>query len=113
MNEGQIIGVLLAVLAALVTYYTLGRSENSSVELPFEIFNSLKNIASKNGITPEEWVSEQVIRNDSEKSAKLINSSDMIFHDLDYLAGTWTDKDVKEFEQATSDFNRIEERLWQ
>ena len=113
MNEGQIIGILLVILAALATYYTLGRSETSSVELPFEIFNSLKNIATKNGVTPEEWVSEQVIRNDLEKSTKLINEPGIVFHDLDYLAGTWTDKDAEEFEQAASDFNRIEERLWQ
>jgi hypothetical protein len=112
MNESQIIGILLAILASLVTYYIAGRSGNPRIELPVEVFNSLKNIASKKGVTPEEWVSEQVIKNVAEKNIKLTNESSIVFHDLDYLAGTWTDKDAEEFEQATSDFNKIEERLW-
>jgi hypothetical protein len=116
MNEGQIIGILLVILASLAAYYTVyylgGRKSNPNVELPIEIFNSLKNIASKKGITPEEWVSEQVLKNDSDINTKLTDESGIVFHDLDYLAGTWTDKDAEEFEQATSDFNKIEERLW-
>lgn len=32
--------------------------------------------------------------------------------DLDYLAGTWSDKDVAEFEQATSVFEKVDEDLW-
>jgi hypothetical protein len=116
MNDVQIIAILLVILASLAAYYTAyhlgGRKSNPNVELPIEIFNSLKNIASKKGITPEQWVSEQILKNDAEKNIKLTDKSDVIFHDLDYLAGTWTDQDAEEFEQATSDFNKIEERLW-
>lgn len=112
MSEGQIIGILLGILVVIATYYFVGRSGNPHVELPFDIFNSLKKIASKNGVTPEQWVSEQVLKNDAEINIKRIDESDVVFHDLDYLAGTWTDKDAEEFEQATSDFNKIEERLW-
>ena len=37
---------------------------------------------------------------------------DGVYHDLDYLAGTWTEEDDKEFLQATEDFNKIDEELW-
>jgi hypothetical protein len=33
-------------------------------------------------------------------------------HDLDKLAGTWSAKDVKEFEKNTKDFEKIDEDLW-
>jgi hypothetical protein len=32
--------------------------------------------------------------------------------DLDYLAGTWSDTDVSDFEQATSVFEEVDESLW-
>lgn len=36
----------------------------------------------------------------------------VVYEDLDYLAGTWSDKDVTEFEQATSVFEKVDENLW-
>ncbi|GEM_PF-1542847 len=37
---------------------------------------------------------------------------DGIYHDLDYLAGTWTEDDDREFLKATQDFNKVDEELW-
>ena len=37
---------------------------------------------------------------------------DGVIMDLDHLAGTWSDKDYKEFLQATADFTKIDENLW-
>ena len=34
------------------------------------------------------------------------------YHDLDPLAGTWTDADLQEFESAIGDFGRIDPELW-
>lgn len=34
------------------------------------------------------------------------------FRDLDFLAGTWTEADAAEFEEATADFRRIDPELW-
>ncbi len=34
------------------------------------------------------------------------------YHDLDKLAGTWSDKDIKEFEKNTKYFEKIDEYLW-
>ena len=35
------------------------------------------------------------------------------YHDLDYLAGTWSEGDEKEFLANTKQFNEIEQNLWQ
>lgn len=35
------------------------------------------------------------------------------WHDLDPLAGTWSDADAREFADATADFNRVDLRLWE
>ena len=36
----------------------------------------------------------------------------MVYNDLDHLAGTWSDKDYREFSQATADFEKIDKKLW-
>ena len=35
-----------------------------------------------------------------------------IHHDLDTLAGTWTEQQSKEFLSTLSDFSQIDEELW-
>lgn len=34
------------------------------------------------------------------------------YHDLDYLAGTWSEDDVNVFNEATEHFRGIDEELW-
>ena len=36
----------------------------------------------------------------------------VVFHDLDHLAGTWDEKDVKEFIKNIKCFEKIDEELW-
>lgn len=36
----------------------------------------------------------------------------VIHNDLDYLAGTWSEKDAAEFERATSVFEKVDEDMW-
>ncbi|MDO8720806.1 MAG: hypothetical protein Q7J31_01070 [Syntrophales bacterium] len=36
----------------------------------------------------------------------------VVYNDLDHLAGTWSDKDYKEFLQSTADFAEIDENVW-
>lgn len=33
-------------------------------------------------------------------------------HDLDHLAGTWSEKDKKEFEDAIGSMDKIDEEMW-
>lgn len=35
-----------------------------------------------------------------------------VFHDLDHLAGTWTDKDKKVFDDSTKFFEKPDKELW-
>ena len=37
----------------------------------------------------------------------------VVHHDLDHLAGTWTETDAKEFEEATAPLAEIDQELWQ
>lgn len=36
----------------------------------------------------------------------------VVYNDLDYLAGTWSDKDFKEFKKKIEDFEIIDETTW-
>jgi uncharacterized protein (DUF302 family) len=36
----------------------------------------------------------------------------VVYNDLDYLAGTWSDKDFKEFKKKIEDFEKIDETTW-
>lgn len=35
-----------------------------------------------------------------------------VFHDLDYLAGTWADEEKQEFDENVKFFESIDEELW-
>jgi hypothetical protein len=41
-----------------------------------------------------------------------LDSCDAEYHDLDFLAGTWTEADAEEFKSATADFDHIDAELW-
>lgn len=36
----------------------------------------------------------------------------VVYNDLDHLAGTWNDKEYKEFQKRIKDFERIDETMW-
>jgi hypothetical protein len=36
----------------------------------------------------------------------------VVFHDLDHLAGTWSDKDKKDFDDNIKSFENIDKELW-
>ena len=36
-----------------------------------------------------------------------------IYHDLDSLAGTWSEEDATEFDKATESFRQVDLELWQ
>jgi hypothetical protein len=36
----------------------------------------------------------------------------VVHNDLDVLAGTWSDKDYKEFQKKTEDFEKIDDTAW-
>lgn len=36
-----------------------------------------------------------------------------VYHDLDHLAGTWSDEEAAEFMNSEADFETVDEELWQ
>jgi len=36
----------------------------------------------------------------------------VVYNDLDHLAGTWNDKEYKDFQKNTKDFEIIDETMW-
>jgi hypothetical protein len=34
------------------------------------------------------------------------------YHDLDSMAGTWSEEETAEFDRATASFRQIDEELW-
>jgi hypothetical protein len=36
---------------------------------------------------------------------------DEVYHDLDYLAGTWTEEEAESFVNATKDFRKVDNEL--
>jgi hypothetical protein len=41
-----------------------------------------------------------------------MNTSKHKFHDLDYLAGTWSEEEYKNFEEFIKCFRKIDPELW-
>jgi len=36
----------------------------------------------------------------------------VVYNDLDHLAGTWSDKEYKEFQKVMKDFETVDETMW-
>lgn len=65
--------------------------------------------AKRRGIPPEDLVVQLIRRGiDLEQARSELTQH----HDLDSLAGTWDDADTEQFLQAISDFEKIDEELW-
>jgi len=72
------------------------------------IANALKKQAKKEGIS----VNALTLRLLKEKLGVEKKKRTESHHDLDHLAGTWTDQDATEFEQAIGIFEKVDEELW-
>ena len=69
---------------------------------------ALKQKAKKEGSS----INAALIRLVQENLGIINKKRTVVYNDLDYLAGTWSDKDCKEFLQATADFEKIDKDLW-
>jgi len=66
--------------------------------------------AHQRGMTPESLVIELIHKGIQidQKATPLIK-----YRDLSDLAGVWSDEDLREFIEATTHFNEVDEELWQ
>ncbi|QSV62393.1 MAG: hypothetical protein HEQ26_06125 [Dolichospermum sp. DL01] len=62
----------------------------------------------KNGIFSSQNIPPKTL-----ETAEKHLSNSYPYHELDYLAGTWTKEDETEFLLNTQQFNEIDQQLWQ
>lgn len=75
-----------------------------------EVLKRLKAEAKRRGIDLNTYILKifkKVVGLDTDKDR------DDVYHDLDYLAGTWTEEEAEAFTKATEDFEKIDKELWQ
>ena len=65
--------------------------------------------ASQRGIEKEEIVLQLIHRG---IGLELKKEQLPVYHDLDALAGTWSEEDAAEFDRATASFRQVDEELW-
>lgn len=66
--------------------------------------------AKRRGVSIETLVLELIRRGISmERESSQLQA----YHDLDPLAGTWSDEQATEFLNAIADFEQVDEKLWQ
>ena len=73
------------------------------------IANALKEQAKKEGTS----VNALTLKLIKEKLGIEKKKRCALHNDLDHLAGTWTDQDVSEFEQAAAEFENVDAALWE
>ena len=73
-----------------------------------ELAENLKRAAKKTGGSINKTVLD-ILRNSLGLSSK---RRERVFHDLDDLAGTWSDADCQQFNKATKSFTVIDKDLW-
>lgn len=75
-----------------------------------EVLKRLQAEVNRRGIDLNSYIIKifrKVVGLDTEKN------KEVVYHDLDYLAGTWSEEDAEAFTKATEDFNKIDKELWQ
>jgi hypothetical protein len=75
-------------------------------------FEKLLAKAKQRGVTIGVIAREALQRTAETPTPPVENQSSGPWHDLDHLAGTWTDEDLAEFNAATADFEKIDPELW-
>lgn len=73
-----------------------------------DVMKLLKSEATKQKISVNSLIL-QIIEHDL-GSAKTTKKA--VFHDLDHLAGTWSEKDKKVFDENIKSFENLDKELW-
>ena len=76
-----------------------------------KLHNALKETAQKRGVSVNRVVLDALRKAAGVEPAG--GQSQQQYHDLDYLAGTWTAAEYDEFMAALTDHRSIDDELWQ
>ena len=75
--------------------------------IPRELQEAIKRRARREGLSLNKTVQRML-----EEVVGLKPSSSMQHHDLDHLAGTWSDEEADAFDAALAEQRRIDPELW-
>lgn len=70
---------------------------------------TLKNLARSQGVS----INALMLRLIREATGVDKKKRTTVYHDLDSLAGTWSQQDESEFRSTTEQFDRIDTEMWQ
>lgn len=73
-----------------------------------EVMSLLKREATKQKIS----VNSLILKSIEQSLGIARPAKKAVFHDLDHLAGTWSDKDKKAFDAKIKPFENIDNELW-
>lgn len=73
-----------------------------------EISEKIKEKARSENKSMNQWVLDILRQNTGLDKKKIMNE----YHDLDHLMGTWSEKEYNEFKQNTSEFSKVDSKLW-
>ncbi len=74
--------------------------------IPKEMMVALKHKAAQQNISVNKIILQVIAESIGEKKKKTI------YHDLDELSGTWSQKDYENFQINIKDFGKIDKDLW-
>ncbi|MGC9367727.1 MAG: toxin-antitoxin system HicB family antitoxin [bacterium] len=74
-----------------------------------ELDKKIKEYAKNNNMSINQWILSVLRKITGLEQEKIFKE----YHDLDFLAGGWSEQDLNEFNQATSDFRKIDPDLWE
>lgn len=83
-------------------------------DLDDETFRRLKAEADRRGVEIEVVAKNLLTKNLPATTAPINGGTNgPPYHDLDFLSGTWTEQEAKDFLESISDLRRIDPELWQ
>jgi hypothetical protein len=77
-----------------------------------EIIRRLKSRAANKGVDLNTFILSIFKQAIGMEAADTTENQGDVYHDLDYLAGTWTEEEAESFMKAAEDFNKIDSELW-
>lgn len=75
-----------------------------------DLHQAVKNEARRRGLSINRYV--LLILRDAVGLGDGQSNQTIEFHDLDHLAGTWTEEEYRQFEEVLNSQRKIEEGLW-
>jgi len=78
--------------------------------IPEEVKKAIQKEAHRKGVSMNKAIISLLER--TVKATSPVKKKRILYHDLDHLAGTWSNEEAKEFRKNTRMFEKINEDVW-